>query len=239
MNFDSSTILKWIVQVIGVGGSSAVVAYGLFKWLGQKWLESQFATQLEKLKHQQQKELERVRHEIQTMFSRISKIHAKEFEVLPQAWFMLHEAHGSVYDVIAKIKFLPTFRGMPQGLFEQFLESEKRISPFHKQELREAHDRDGYYRKIIADIGFDDAAEKYRILNNYLIQNRIFMTSELKAKFNAVADALSRSLALYEVGKQAKDPKMQFEAVEQISALNDKISDVERAVQERLRYEEA
>jgi hypothetical protein len=40
-----------------------------------------------------------MRRQVQWEFSRISKIHEKEFEVLPNAWLMLHEAYGYAFGV--------------------------------------------------------------------------------------------------------------------------------------------
>jgi hypothetical protein len=34
-----ATLTKWALIVLGIGGTSAAVAYSLFKWLGQNWLE--------------------------------------------------------------------------------------------------------------------------------------------------------------------------------------------------------
>jgi cell division protein FtsB len=64
-------------RIVAVGGSSAAIAYGLFCWFGKGWLEQQFNKQLERLKHDQQKEIEQLRHQINSLFSRVSKIHEK------------------------------------------------------------------------------------------------------------------------------------------------------------------
>jgi hypothetical protein len=70
------------------------VAYKAFQKFGEKWLDARFAERLEKLKHEQTKEIEGTRRKVPWEFSRISKIHEKEFEVLPKAWLMLQEARG-------------------------------------------------------------------------------------------------------------------------------------------------
>src|SRR5207253_1510705 len=49
---------------------------------------------LERFRHEQAKEIEHLRHEINSLFSRVSKIHEREFEVLPAAWQKLHESYG-------------------------------------------------------------------------------------------------------------------------------------------------
>jgi hypothetical protein len=85
-------VIRTILQMLAVGGGATVLAYGAFVWLGQRWLEQQFAKDLERFRHEQAKEIEHVRHEINSLFSRVSKIHEREFEVLPAAWQKLHES---------------------------------------------------------------------------------------------------------------------------------------------------
>ena len=77
-------------KFVAAGGGGAAVAIGMFKTLGKGWLDQQFKERLERLKHEQAKEIEAGRQKVQAIFSRISKVHEKEFEVLPKAWFLLH-----------------------------------------------------------------------------------------------------------------------------------------------------
>jgi len=78
-------IIKFIIEVITVGGGATAIAYGAFTWFGKKWLEGEFAERLKAFKHQQNLQLEQYRYGIKALFSRITKIHEKEFEVLPTA----------------------------------------------------------------------------------------------------------------------------------------------------------
>ena len=102
-------LIAVFARFFAVAGGGAVVAYGIFQWLGKAWLAQHFNKQLEQFKADQQKELERVRHEINALFSRISKIHEKEFEVLPKAWQLLHKANGAVLHVAQAMKKFPDF----------------------------------------------------------------------------------------------------------------------------------
>ena len=67
------------------------------------------------MKSEQQRELERLKHRLS---SRISKIHEKEFEVLPKAWLMLHELHGLVILALElTIQSFPNFEAQTQDEF--------------------------------------------------------------------------------------------------------------------------
>ena len=85
---------KFVLSVVVSGGGAAALILWACKNFGVKWLDAQFAKRLEAFKHEQAKEIEGMRRQVQWEFSRISKIHEREFEILPKAWLLLHEVHG-------------------------------------------------------------------------------------------------------------------------------------------------
>src|ERR1051326_2668896 len=196
----------WLSLFLKIGlptiGFIAVLGGPLVKYFGTKWLDQQFAKRLEKLKHEQQKELEHVRHAIQMMFSRASKIHEKEFEVLPKAWLMLHEAYGAAMNVVVGFRRFPDFNLLTESQLDEFLEASA-LSPSQRDALRNAqpNDRITYYLEAIEGIGIADALNQHRLLNNYLIENRIFMSGELYDAFNAVTKLLSEGVNAYQSGR--------------------------------------
>ena len=235
---DPKLILDWLGKVIAYGGPSAAIAYGVFHWLGARWLEQRFQRSLEALKHEQQKELERVKHEIQSTFSRVSKIHEKEFEVLPRAWFLLHDAYGSAHQLLAGMRFGPDFRRQSAEDFDEFLAGSQ-WSSSQKEGLSQASDRQRYWSRTMDEIDRIDSERKQIAINNYLIENSIFMNEELRAGFRVVHDELVSALTKFGVGRQFSNHALEHEGRERITVLRPKIDDVEKAVQRRLRYEEA
>jgi hypothetical protein len=236
-----------------VGGPSVLAALastaGLWKLLGQKWIEQRLGIGLEKFKAGQQKELEGFRSEQQKemerlrhfLSSRISKIHEKEFEVLPKAWLMLNDLHGSVALALdLTFKTYPDFRRLPDSQFEEFLTIEPacRLSDYQKEALRKASNRQEYFTDAMAGVYLDDANEKQRIFHNYLIEHRIFMTDELRKKFGAADQSLLTALTSYSAGK-GKDWELVHSGQEEVIRLKKMVDEVEQAVQERLHYEEA
>ncbi|MFL6465637.1 MAG: hypothetical protein ACJ73N_14665, partial [Bryobacteraceae bacterium] len=100
----AATAWGWLLKILGYSLPSAGIVFALFKWAGNTWIGrflnrnlEQFKREkqekLEAVKAKQQKELERLRH---LLSSRISKIHEKEFEVLPKAWLMLNALRGAI-----------------------------------------------------------------------------------------------------------------------------------------------
>jgi hypothetical protein len=229
-------VLRWLGAVVAIGGPSVAIAYAVFTWAGKRWIEQRLIIQLEKFKSEQQKELERLRH---LLSSRVSRIHEKEFEVLPKAWFMLHDTHGSAARALgAVVIYYPDFARFTEAQFAEFL-TVSRLSTFQREALRSSSDRNKYFMEAMAGFELDDAREKQRTFHNYLIEHRIFMTDDLRSKFSAVDDELSRALSEHEAGRRGQNWELEHSAIERVTHLKERIDDVEEAVQKRLHYEEA
>jgi hypothetical protein len=243
VNETIALIVKWTAALVTAGGGGAIVAYGVFNQFGKKWLDQHFKKNLEELKHAQQQEIEFLKHQINSLFSRVSKIHEKEFEILPKAWFMLNELHGSVVLALdLTMKFYPDFTRMPDGQLEEFLGT-CRLSEHQKDTLRkiEASKRSEYLSEAMAGIYLDDANEKLRLFKNYLIEYSIFMTEDLRERFNAAHKVFAEATINYTVGRRAKNWDMERSGQKELigETLKKIITDVERAIQTRLRYDEA
>jgi hypothetical protein len=71
-----NAIASDIGAIIAYGGVAAGVAFALFRFLGQKWIDGKFAEKLEAYKHAQNKEIEDIRFKINLIFSRLVKLRA-------------------------------------------------------------------------------------------------------------------------------------------------------------------
>src|SRR5947209_20195095 len=89
-------VFAFLGQLIVFGGGGAAVAFGLFRFLGSKWIENKFAERLEQLRHTQALELQRLRVEIDSLLSGAIKLQEKEFQTLPEAWIKLDDAFGHI-----------------------------------------------------------------------------------------------------------------------------------------------
>jgi hypothetical protein len=226
----------------------AGIGIALVKAWPEKWLDERFKAQLaeieaehtkalEGIKHQHQIELEKLRSEIQMLYSRISKVHEKEFEVLPKAWLYLHEAFGAAHNLLSRFRPSYDFDAMSDDALEEFMD-ERKLSKTEKNELRSASEKAKCFRIIWEDNLLQDVNERNRVLTNYLIENRLFMDDGLRTAFDIVNKSLNHVVILYDTGKRV-DPKMVTEASQELHDLETKIPDVEKAVQKRLRYYDA
>ena len=128
-------IVHWLLAAVGVGGGCAAVAYLAFKFLAAKWLENKFAERLEAYKHQQQKELEQLKFQINASFDRLTKLHQHEFQVLPDAWGVLVNAFVEAKAFVASLQSYPDLETMKPAHLAEFVEACP-LAPWQKEELK-------------------------------------------------------------------------------------------------------
>jgi hypothetical protein len=214
-------------------------AYWIFKLFGKNWISNYFSKELEEFKKEKEKELIEYKHNINALFNRITKIHEKEIEVLPQAWDKLQDAIGYISYLTSYLRQYPDFDNMPPEAIEDFLKGSK-LKDSHKKELRKAEHKNAYYMRKIFFYELADSKKTFHEFNNYIIKNRIFLSDDLKNEFSKAADLLQDAIIDKEIGKQSESPEFTREAYRKIQNEIDPIRDeIERLVQKRLKFLEA
>lgn len=139
----------WLGTIGITAGAAFLAALGAFRWLGQRWLEGQFAKdleafkaeknrELEELKGEYQRQTERLKSEIARLLDRAVKFNTKEYEVLPKAWELLNVAHSWVHTILSSLREAPDIFNMPSSHFDEFLEKVE-LRQVEKDELRDLH----------------------------------------------------------------------------------------------------
>lgn len=202
--------LSNILAVLGGAGLTiaALVAasYGLFRWLGKTWIESQFEKSLEHFRHEKLRELESLRADLNTKLNRSAILNEREFEVLPQAYRMLAEAHGEVARFTGPLQTYADVDRMSQAQLDELLEREQ-FSSFEKAQICSSTPRSKAYQDLVFWKRYNSANEPYRNFNNYLITNSIFIDDELRLKFEAVRDLMFEAMHEAQFEKQHPDPR--------------------------------
>jgi hypothetical protein len=114
-----------------------------------------------------------------------------------------------------------------------------RLSEGETSHYRQATPRGKYWSEAMFWVELDEATSAQRQYHNYLIEHRLFMTSELSDMFSAVDKDLAESLIEYESCKEFPDPDVKKSYREKLTKLPGKIELIEAAVQKRLRCDEA
>jgi hypothetical protein len=192
-------VLAWIGGVAVSASALVGVAYWIFQRFGEAWLESRFAKQLEDLRHQQNQELEHLKFEISKVLDRSTKLHEKEFEVLPQAWHCLVDAYYQALGHTSSAKQLPAVDRMSPDELEEFLAGSQ-LTETQKQELRTSIEKDRTYYKLIYWHDKAHAEEVARTLSRYLAKHGIFLSN--KEKFAAIETLIWDALLEYQLFRE-------------------------------------
>ncbi|MFN8412556.1 MAG: hypothetical protein U0Z26_09235 [Anaerolineales bacterium] len=228
-----------IGKIIAYGGGTVALAYAVFMFLGKKWIESKFEERLVTFKHAQEQELEKYRQQVNILLSRVSKIHEKEIDVLPELWHKLQSALGNVGSLTSPLQFYPDFNRMSQENFDEFLKTTKLNEP-DKKLLATVHDKNDFYQKTIFWYNLRDAKISVQEFRNFMAYNRIFLSKDLKVEFEKIDELMAMALANRETGEIARDYKMISEAYKGLGKEAESVVErIENLVQERLEFTKA
>jgi hypothetical protein len=214
----------WLAGASGVGG----VAIQIFKRFSEKWLDAKFARRLEELKHAHATELEDLRFQIATLLDRATKLHAREFDVLPEAW------SRQARQFSAFLQSYPDLERVSDPEREAFL-SKCRLREWERAEVREAKDKNQKYQELIFKHDLAAAKEKFRDASSYVLRSGIFIEKGIRARFQAVLDLAWNALVETEVNHEIEHGYRQREARQALSSNGENMMKVlEAEIHERL-----
>lgn len=85
--------MQYFWAFVAAGGGGAVIAFGIIRAFGEKWLDSKFAGRLQDLRHEHERQMESVRLETSRTLDRSTRLSEREFEVSAEAWALIFEAY--------------------------------------------------------------------------------------------------------------------------------------------------
>ena len=230
-------VFETVGKVIAVGGSSVFIAYSVFHFLGKNWLENKFKESLEAYKHEQRKEIERLRLEINTQFNRTTKIHEKEIEILPIAWKKLRSSIDAIEYFTIPLRAIPNFNAMTEAELEEYLEGTV-FRDSEKKRLRESKDIFKDHQEIAFWHDLHNTKSEFRQFHLYIKENSIFMQSDLKHKFEEIDNTMWSAINNKEHGFEIKDLKLQTSGYRTIrDEILPLVKEIEDLVQHRLRFD--
>ena len=198
-------ILQNIFAAVGVvvfaGGGLAAITWLFFKMFAERWLDTRFERQLQIHRHAQERELEELRFRINSMFDRKTKLHQQEFEIVPEAWNRLVEAHAFVTGFISVLQSYPDVAKMNPAQLDEFLKDSKLVA-WQQAELRESSDKNKYYQRSILFHRAFDCRNKCRELHTYTRAKGIFLPEDLKEAFSKLDGLIWNALVEHEVNEE-------------------------------------
>jgi hypothetical protein len=229
--------------IVGLGGG-AVIAYGIFTWLGKRWIDSRFEKSLEAYKAKQAQELEEYKAKVTALFNHITKIHEKEFEVLPVAWGMLLEALGHYSRTTFFFEEYPDLGNKYDNELKLFLEkAEVDEEEINKILLASPTDRTKIYARIQFWKKWNEAQKCMYDFHNYLLRNKIFLSKNLFDRFTELDLSMQSIISKKKDEKIFSSQEIGRQAWEEIAAFNKEVNgkrdEIEQLIQKRLHYQDA
>lgn len=180
------------------GGGAAALILGPLRYLADKWLTSKFNQRLEQFKHAQQVEMENLRFKINSLFDRTTKLHQREFEVVPTAWALLVECKNQVSALITALQQYPDLDRMTGPQLDEFLEGSF-LAKWQRDEIKATAKKADYYIKAVFFHRASEARAACREQHVYVLKNGIFMPSDMKEKFDKISDLIWKALVEHEI----------------------------------------
>jgi hypothetical protein len=233
----------WAVigQIVAAGGGGAIIAFSIFAFLGKRWIESQFEKRLEEFRSRQNQELEKYKAKIGALFNKITKIHEKEFKILPEAWYKLQNVMGKTSVVSAIFKEYPDVNLIDENDLEHWL-TVQGISEIQKKKILSAEriKRNEVYQDALFWKQLEDAFKEVYDLHNYLLFNKIFLSKDLFDAFDAIDKRIIDILSDLRYSKEGREHSMYTKALDKFRKFpREDIDKLEKLVQKRLHYSDA
>jgi hypothetical protein len=226
--------LEIVGGVVVAGGGLSLIVYQVFKALAVKWLDARFEERLQALKHEHGKEIEGLRFKIAALLDRTTKLHAREFEVLPEVWSKLNDAFWRASVFLSPFQTSPDIDRMPDPQQSEFIAS-SRLLESEKVQLRQAHDKTKEYQKLIFWHNLQEAEKKARDAYTYLMKNGIFISDDIRGQFGALHDLLWKALTERRVYEEIQGTKQQRVEIDKFRETGDaSMKALERVIHERL-----
>jgi hypothetical protein len=218
----------WILvgKLLVAGGGGAVVAFAIFKFLGKGWIEHQLA-----------KELETAKAEISILAARRLKLHDREYVVFPELWDKLNRAFNSLDRAIISLRYVPIFWKMPEAKLNDWMDHSD-LSDDEKSYFLSEEDKPRAYGKILDWRDLIDA-QKYSIeFHTYFQSNRIFISPEIKDKFNQIDTLIHEALVAKKMDSNGYSGESKNYLIEALDKFEKQVKplmvDIESLVQTRL-----
>lgn len=196
---------NWILALVGAGGGGALVAFGIIRTFGQKWLDSKFAGRLQDLRHEHERQMERARLEGSRALDRSAKLAEREFEVSAEAWSLVHEAYVRTMTAMPGFKTYPDLSRaedkiashVAKGAGFDGLEIEELLS-------KPRADRNSYYQERKEAHQMGEAQRAVQAATHYLAKKALFLEKGLHRQLSEFVDAAWFALIDWDLVKELR-----------------------------------
>ncbi|CAN5520649.1 hypothetical protein BH10PLA2_BH10PLA2_01060 [soil metagenome] len=170
--------------------------WALSKYLGDKWITAKFSQQLEAFKHQQQREIEQLKTNLNTALDRKIKLQSREFDAIPVIWNALNEAFTECQKFISLFKNYRTFYGMNDGeIYETLLKDG--LDEEQSKKIATAQQPQEAYQKYRHWVEFGKLMEAIIEVNKAISLNSIYVEDDILDDIKNMVDSLDKASTSY------------------------------------------
>ncbi|WP_139828209.1 hypothetical protein [Maritimibacter sp. HL-12] len=188
-----------------------MVAFALFRFLGQTWLENIFSRKIEVFRHDNAKELAGLQARIDGSLSATVRSQEKEFAALSECWRLLNIAQGELQDYVSAIQQYQDIGKMPEDMRREFLDSLDLLKSQKRIILESAKPSEEYF--AIQDRAKSNKAwSAVQEFGNAVFLNDIFVEEELSEEFKRILQLMRNTLVEKDVGRESGDHKISIKA---------------------------
>lgn len=230
--------MEWLAYVAGIITSTATTVAALwaaFRFFLGKWLDQRFQREMAEVRAAEQAALVRLQSNINTMFGRIVKLHAQEFDALPEAWAKLNEAMQRTKPVAMAFSRTADLDRMDDDELELFLKQSS-LTDWDKFQLMKASKKTNYYVKVTNWKALQEAKQAFWAFQTFFANRCIFMPEDFEGKFTALETITLDALLEAELILENSDMPREFEKTRVFFAQETAkmVADLKSAIRARL-----
>lgn len=180
---DWESTFAWIGRATAIATPIGLVSLWLGKTYIDKWLTKRFQGQLDALKHAQALEIAKLKLAFDAKLHRATKLHEREFEVLPKAWNMLGETGGAIQLLVANNQTHTDVSKLDPLSLREFL-APLPLSEAEKQAVIDAPtgERTNLYMERKLRHQMVEASTLAQNFHNFIAGNGVFIEPTLRRK---------------------------------------------------------
>jgi hypothetical protein len=213
--------------VVSLGGATGIVVAILRKF-GNSYIDNQF-----------EKSLENYKFKINSKFDRISKIHEKEFEVLPVIWDKILDANSKLRYINNPYQEYPDVNRMIDVELDAVIDSYG-INTIQKDKIKSSSDKLKTFQYFYYLRKFNDSGQSIRDFDHEYHKNRIFLTDEIDNDINAIRSILleAHSFLSTAILDDSIDYKLVLESYKKQERIDGIIETLSKKIKDRLKFNE-
>jgi hypothetical protein len=228
------------LAIIAAGGGGALVALGIVRAFGEKWLDSKFTGRLQQLRHEHERQIEEMRVAGAGALDRAARLSEQEFEVTAEAWSLVFEVYVKTASALPGVRFgVPDFSNLSDDAARRVLEGAN-FEPWAIDDILAAQlrDRNRLYmeRRDLHEIR--DAKIANREAAFYLAKKALFLEKAVHERLTAFVNDAWTAIFDWEMVRSMRDqgpPPENFERRDNLFRANSeqRIKELEQFVRER------